>query len=411
MEKLDQNYLNNLVTKAKSGNSNAFAELFAAAYSRHFRYLSIMLKDKEKTEEALKQLYIRLLHSLARLNKPVLFMPWTCRMCFRYCSSLPGAGDPDRIITTPAGHYGISQLVSLPLTESQIMIMRYDQGLTVKEIGQILNFDKSVVKRGVKSGIRHLQKNASEQQPENIRIHEPGGSKARPAEIHPDAVSAPKILEEVFEAGDTEPNTVPLEALSAYVVYRRERFSLQRGILVAAIIVFLLLPLLFFLPKYEVNAVDRGERGLPVYTITVKSLLPVGKVKAKIRNHELPVYEVDAYCYTVEPTRNGELTVDVELINRQSVQQVYEVKEVDSNGPTLEGSNIGTETVLLKVQDAGIGVDYREIFAVSESGKIYHPIYVDEEKGEVEFSYPDETWDVYIPDHIGNMLHLNLTFQ
>ena len=33
----------------------------------------------------------------------------------------------------------------------------------------------------------------------------------------------------------------------------------------------------------------------------------------------------------------------------------------------------------------------------------------DAETGEILFPYPEENWDVYIPDHIGNTLHLAIT--
>ena len=202
-----------------------------------------------------------------------------------------------------------------------------------------------------------------------------------------------------------------LEALASYAVYRKERFSLQRGILIAAMILFLLMPFLFLLPDYEVDAVEKGERGLPVYTIQVHSLLPVGKVTAKINHHSLPVYEADADRDTVEPIRNGEMTVEVALINRQSLTSNYTVEDVDAKGPELSDSKVEENVVLLTVRDRGIGVDYREVYAVSETGALYYPISVNEEKGEIVFAYPEETWDVYIPDHIGNTLHLALTFE
>ena len=56
-------------------------------------------------------------------------------------------------------------------------------------------------------------------------------------------------------------------------------------------------------------------------------------------------------------------------------------------------------------------MDYREIWAMGASGTVYHPLETDEEKGEIVFAYPEEMWDVYIPDHIGNTLHLALTLQ
>ena len=58
-----------------------------------------------------------------------------------------------------------------------------------------------------------------------------------------DALAATKLLENVFEECNVEPNTVPMEALSAYSGYRKERFFLQRLILVIAIVLFMLLPL------------------------------------------------------------------------------------------------------------------------------------------------------------------------
>jgi hypothetical protein len=52
-------------------------------------------------------------------------------------------------------------------------------------------------------------------------------------------------------------------------------------------------------------------------------------------------------------------------------------------------------------------VDYREIYAVSASGEVHYPVKASEEEG-VLFTYPDEAWDIYIPDHIGNTLHLSV---
>ena len=71
-----------------------------------------------------------------------------------------------------------------------------------------------------------------------------------------DALAATKLLENVFEECDVEPNTVPMEALSAYSGYRKERFFLQRLILVIAIVLFLMLPFLFISPDYKVSEAD-----------------------------------------------------------------------------------------------------------------------------------------------------------
>ena len=78
---------------------------------------------------------------------------------------------------------------------------------------------------------------------------------------------------------------------------------------------------------------------------------------------------------------------------------------VDAEGPELLKSETLDDGFLLKVSDAGIGVDYRDIYAVSASGHTYYPVKASEEEG-VFVEYPKESWDIYIPDHIGNTLHL-----
>ena len=48
-----------------------------------------------------------------------------------------------------------------------------------------------------------------------------------------DALSATRLLENVFDECDVEPNTVPMEALSAYSEVRKERVLLKRLVLAA----------------------------------------------------------------------------------------------------------------------------------------------------------------------------------
>jgi len=93
------------------------------------------------------------------------------------------------------------------------------------------------------------------------------------------------------------------------------------------------------------------------------------------------------------------------------VKKEYDVTEVDAEGPQLIGSEIEEGEVHLFVEDAGIGVDWRDIYARSSDGTLYYPVSYDEAEGEVVFEYPQENWDVYISDHIGNTLHLAFSLE
>ncbi len=226
-----------------------------------------------------------------------------------------------------------------------------------------------------------------------------------------DAAEAAHILGNVFEECGVEPNTVPMEALTAYTSYRRERFVLLRTILVVALVLFLLLPILFIPPRYEITKADGGERGLPVYSIDVGSLLPVRSIVATLDGKPLPVYEEDSKHYTVEPTRNGKLDITVGLVNHQTSSTSIDVDSVDAEGPELTGSRTDGKNVFLKVEDKGIGVDFDGVYAVSGSGKVVKAKGYDRESGEVWFAYPKEKLDVYIPDSIGNTLHISMKIK
>ena len=217
---------------------------------------------------------------------------------------------------------------------------------------------------------------------------------------------AKNLLAEIFEECGVEPNTVPIEALESYAVYRSERFHLQRGILAAMLAVFFLLPFLFIPAKFTVRAEGTGERRLPVYSVEVRRAMPVMSVTSLLRSRSLPIYEAGAFRYTIEPVRNGTMTVNVTLINRQTMSLAVDVSDVDDRSPALISSEITDEEVTLQVADEGVGVDMREAYAVSSSGELILPIRTDSTSGEIVFAYPTETWDVYIPDHIGNTLHL-----
>lgn len=400
MERLDQTYLKNLVLKARQGSSNSFAELFVSVYPRHLLYLSHLVTEPKDQEQILTQIWIRIREQLETLGNPELFMPWSIRICRRCLmekehrySALQAEQDEGAVL-----------MQMLPVSESEIMIMHYGQGLSFREIGNILNLGTDAVRRVLKNGSRRL-KSADPDWKEK----QPKAEKNRSVRIGD--ISAPQILEQVFEYTGNKPNTIPLEALSAYSVYRKERFSLQRGILAGAMILFLLLPLLFVLPEYEVYGIEKGLRGLPVVTIDVKTVLPVNKVLVKMKNHSLPVYEANARQYTIEPIRNGTMKIEVELINRQKKSVEYEVTDVDREGPKLVDSRITEGQVVLMLQDAGIGIHYREIYALSESGQTIRPEATDPETGSVTFPYPQEAWDVFIPDYLGNTLHLSFTFE
>lgn len=223
-----------------------------------------------------------------------------------------------------------------------------------------------------------------------------------------DKLEAAKILENIFDECEVEQNTVPMEELTSYSNYRKESFTLQRIILIVALVCFILLPFLFIEPRFRVQFEEKGERGLPVYTIDVETHLPVAKVLAVQNGYRLPVYEVNPHCYTVEPTSNGTVDLTVELFNRQSKSQKLVSQHEDTEEPYLTAFSKEEDGSYIYIADDGSGIAYEEIYAVLLSGEQIKPDAYDSEKGYIYFSEDLKGAEIYVYDNYKNLLCIKL---
>lgn len=230
-------------------------------------------------------------------------------------------------------------------------------------------------------------------------------------EVSIDLDTAGKILENVFEKSQVEPNSVPLEVLTSYSSYRKERFALQRTALIVIMVLFLLLPMLFIAPSFTLEEPEDGYDSSQVYTVTVDNFLPIARVTASIDGHNVPVYEVDAHVYSIEPATNGRMTVTVTLFNQQTMTKYVDVGNVDADAPVLVSNDYDGETIYLNLSDADSGINFDDIKAIDSKGNTLTPIYCDESTGRVGFTYPEESMNVYISDNAGNTLQLVISLK
>ena len=72
MSALDYNYIAELVVSAQGGDSDAFAELYAATYQKQYHFAYSYLKDEYLAQDALQETYIIALKELTKLQDPML---------------------------------------------------------------------------------------------------------------------------------------------------------------------------------------------------------------------------------------------------------------------------------------------------------------------------------------------------
>ena len=182
MAALDYKYIAKLVEKAQLGDSDAFAELYAATYQRQYHFAYRYLKDEYLAQDALQETYILALKNLSKLKDPTLVIAWLNQINFRVCFNLHkkqqrynremneyetvitandkvSSSNPESaVINIDSREYIMNQILKLPFTESQVIILKYYQNMKIDEIAKLMDISKSSVKRYLSSGKSRLEK-------------------------------------------------------------------------------------------------------------------------------------------------------------------------------------------------------------------------------------------------------------
>lgn len=177
MAELDYQYIATLVKKARSGDSNAFAELYAATFQKEFRFAFNYLKDEYLAQDALQEAYITAFKNLHKLRDTTLFVSWLNQINFRVCFSFQkkqtryriemsnylniNAGETihaddasleELVVKVDQDEYIMKKVLELPATESQAIIMKYYQDMKLEDIAKVMEVSRSTVKRYLSNG-------------------------------------------------------------------------------------------------------------------------------------------------------------------------------------------------------------------------------------------------------------------
>lgn len=186
MNSLDYKYIAQLVIRAQMGDSDAFAELYAATYQRQYLYSLKYLRDEYLVQDALQETYILALKNLTKLKDPTLVISWLNQINFRVCynmhlkqqrynqemnvteedlenvtsdvTSQATATPEDSVVLVDSRRYLINQILNLPFTESQVILLKYYRNMKLEEIAQLMDISRTSVKRYLKAGRERLAK-------------------------------------------------------------------------------------------------------------------------------------------------------------------------------------------------------------------------------------------------------------
>lgn len=180
MAELDFNYIAKLVEFARAGDSDAFAELYAATVQKQYAFSRSYLRDDDLAQDALQETYVTALKYLNTLNDPKLFVSWLNQINFRTCYKLSarqarydaetaafesGAESAESEALTPEEHaldadrkdFILQQVMALPYSESQVIFLHYFREMKLDAVAEMLQMSRSTVKRCLASGKKRLR--------------------------------------------------------------------------------------------------------------------------------------------------------------------------------------------------------------------------------------------------------------
>ena len=222
---------------------------------------------------------------------------------------------------------------------------------------------------------------------------------------------ANQMLSNIFDACDIEQNSVPLEVLTSYSNYRKERFLFQKFILAVVMILFFLLPILFVAPKFTLEQKEGEIPGKPYIELITSHLIPTDRIEASIGNTKIPVYEMADGTYQIVPNRNGTLDVTVYLVNDQYTTRSIEVTDVDTQSPKLLSSERSNGNLVIYFEENSGLLDYENAYAQTMNGDIIKPISYDSTALSITFKYPTENLNIYVSDTSNNALQVVVTLK
>lgn len=224
-----------------------------------------------------------------------------------------------------------------------------------------------------------------------------------------DSALADKILANVLDTCGYQPNTVPLEQLSATAAFNAKPALANKIAPLAIAATAAVSPLAADVPDFTITQIAENTYN-PVYEIDVDAVLPIESVQVSLNGKEVSSLAPETKTFNLTPDENGTLSVTVTLSNQRSVTQTVELTEVDYVAPTAVVNADMDDRIIIYASDNVSGINYEAISGFDiNTGAAIAPLSCNPADGTIVFPYSKNTFKVTIPDNAGNKYHLTVT--
>ena len=182
MAELNHKQIASLVEKVKSGDSQAFADLYSQTYQKVYYFALSILKDEHMAEDALQESYIKVLNNIDSLKENRLFVAWLNRITYNVCmrmieknkaeqgydEAVESIADESiennpllRTIRSEESSELMRHILKLPEGHRAVLILKYYSNFKTEEIAEALDIPPGTVKSRIHSAKQMLRDSMS----------------------------------------------------------------------------------------------------------------------------------------------------------------------------------------------------------------------------------------------------------
>ena len=214
------------------------------------------------------------------------------------------------------------------------------------------------------------------------------------------------LLEEILDRCELHRNTISLETFISYSYYRKEKYAVQKRIIIGFIILFLLVPLLFV--RMDASLDKKESKYLSLFVLKVDTWFPIHTITATIDGEDMPVFENSDGDYVIKAKKNGVMEVTVTLWNNQFDKQTVTVSDCDEMYPILEYTELNENNITIYLRDEQSGINYKSAYAIDYDGNKIYPTSYDEASNSITFPYDQIDTYIYVSDNAGNKTKIKI---
>ena len=152
-------------------NQKYFDVLYTRYSSKIFGKCLSILKDEEKAEDATQEIFVKILLNLSKFSGKSKFSTWIYSITYNYCidSIRKRKKDKSVLVEDMTNEHDVAEdgvedrfllemsvkrlkviLEKIPVTDKAILLMKYQDEMSIKEISEILDKSESAIKMKIK---------------------------------------------------------------------------------------------------------------------------------------------------------------------------------------------------------------------------------------------------------------------